>query len=318
MTASAPAYVALIVEALDRRRPSATGMPRRPGSRAGHRVDGRGRRAAPARATATRWQSAARSPRPAASPRAGLARARARRACARPSSTRWTPCMERCRGMSALVIATDARHDIADYVDALFLVYSVIIFAYVLSSLVFSLGVRPPYSRWSDAVLGFLRDVFEPYLRIFRRFIPMFGPLDISPIVAMIVLSSSARRRRADRAAEPGAAARRGALALAGCRGRRGRARPGDEGAGRSTSTRGERRDVAARHRPRQRPQQRRRVRPARRRRRERAGRDAGARSRCCSSTSPPRRAAAAVAADRPAAGRRARQPRSTACATAP
>jgi YggT family protein len=90
--------------------------------------------------------------------------------------------------MSALVIAT-TRDTIADYVYALFLVYSVIIVIYVLSSLVFSLGVRVPYSRWSDAVLGFLRDVCEPYLRIFRRFIPMIGPLDISPIVALIVLS---------------------------------------------------------------------------------------------------------------------------------
>jgi uncharacterized protein YggT (Ycf19 family) len=90
--------------------------------------------------------------------------------------------------MNALVIAT-TRGTIADYVYALFLVYSVIIVIYVLSSLIFSLGVRVPYSRWSDAVLGFLRDVCEPYLRIFRRFIPMIGPLDISPIVALIVLS---------------------------------------------------------------------------------------------------------------------------------
>ena len=89
--------------------------------------------------------------------------------------------------MSALVIAT-TRDTIADYVYALFLVYSVIIVIYVLSSLIFSLGVRVPYSRWSDAVLGFLRDVCEPYLRIFRRFIPMIGPLDITPIVALIVL----------------------------------------------------------------------------------------------------------------------------------
>ena len=48
--------------------------------------------------------------------------------------------------------------------------------------------MRVPYSRWSDAVLGFLRDVCEPYLRIFRRFIPMIGPLDFSPIVALLVL----------------------------------------------------------------------------------------------------------------------------------
>ena len=38
--------------------------------------------------------------------------------------------------------------------------------------LIFSLGVRVPYSRWSDAVLDFLRDVSEPYLRIFRPLHP--------------------------------------------------------------------------------------------------------------------------------------------------
>ena len=86
------------------------------------------------------------------------------------------------------VAAAIDRTDIAQYLGALVTVYSLIIFAYVLLSLVFSFGVRVPYSRWSDAVLGFLRDVCEPYLRIFRRFIPMFGPLDISPIVALVVL----------------------------------------------------------------------------------------------------------------------------------
>jgi YggT family protein len=90
--------------------------------------------------------------------------------------------------MSGLVIAS-TRDTVADYVSALFLVYSVIIVVYVLTSLIFSLGARVPYSRWSDALLGFLRDVCEPYLRIFRRFIPMIGPLDITPIVALIVLN---------------------------------------------------------------------------------------------------------------------------------
>jgi YggT family protein len=87
-----------------------------------------------------------------------------------------------------LVFAT-AREEIANYVQAVFYVYTLLIIAYILSSLYFAFGGRLPYSRWSSAVLGFLRDVCEPYLRIFRRFIPMIGPLDISPIVALIVLS---------------------------------------------------------------------------------------------------------------------------------
>jgi YggT family protein len=86
-------------------------------------------------------------------------------------------------------VLADARDEIAGYVGAIFLVYTLLIIAYILSSMFFAFGGRVPYSRWSSAVLGFLRDVCEPYLRIFRRFIPMIGPLDISPIVALIVLS---------------------------------------------------------------------------------------------------------------------------------
>jgi len=80
------------------------------------------------------------------------------------------------------------RVDIANYVDKLFLVYILIIFVYILLNLMFSLGVRPPYSRWTDAILNFLRDVSEPYLRIFRRFIPPIGMFDLSPMIAIILL----------------------------------------------------------------------------------------------------------------------------------
>jgi uncharacterized protein YggT (Ycf19 family) len=90
--------------------------------------------------------------------------------------------------MSELFVLAAARDTVADYVSALFLVYSLLIVLYVLTSLIFSLGVRVPYARWSDVVLTFLREVCEPYLRLFRKFIPMIGPLDISPIVALIVL----------------------------------------------------------------------------------------------------------------------------------
>ena len=86
------------------------------------------------------------------------------------------------------VFAALTRNDIGDYVSALITVYTLLIFAYILTSLIFSFGARVPYSRWSDAILKFLRDVCEPYLRIFRRFIPMIGPLDVSPIVAIFVL----------------------------------------------------------------------------------------------------------------------------------
>jgi YggT family protein len=80
------------------------------------------------------------------------------------------------------------RVDIANYVSALFTVYILLIFIYILINILFSFGMRTPYSRWSDAILTFLRDVCEPYLGIFRRFIPPIGMLDLSPMVAIILL----------------------------------------------------------------------------------------------------------------------------------
>ena len=87
-----------------------------------------------------------------------------------------------------MTVLAITRTDIANYVDAVFYVYILIIFVYLLSNLMFSLGLRLPYSRVSDAILGFLRDVSEPYLRVFRRFIPTVGMFDFSPILAIFVL----------------------------------------------------------------------------------------------------------------------------------
>jgi uncharacterized protein YggT (Ycf19 family) len=80
------------------------------------------------------------------------------------------------------------RNDIADYVAALFRVYGLIIIAYIVSSLFFAFGGRIPYSRWSRAILDFLRDVSEPLLRPFRAILPNLGPLDLSPMIALIAL----------------------------------------------------------------------------------------------------------------------------------
>ncbi len=82
----------------------------------------------------------------------------------------------------------DARQEIADFLAALIFVYTIIIVAWIVASFVFSLGGRVPYNRFFNAVLDFLRDVSEPYLRIFRRLPLRLGPVDLSPIVAIFVL----------------------------------------------------------------------------------------------------------------------------------
>jgi YggT family protein len=87
-----------------------------------------------------------------------------------------------------LVFAADTRSEIADFLSAVLLVYTIIIIAWIVASLVFSLGARIPYSRPVNAVLDFLRDTTEPYLRLFRRLPLRVGPLDLTPMVAIIAL----------------------------------------------------------------------------------------------------------------------------------
>jgi len=80
------------------------------------------------------------------------------------------------------------RNDIAAYVETLFLIYTILIFVRVLMSWF----TRIPYNTVLNAVLEFVRETTDPYLNLFRRFVPMVrigpGALDLSPIVAIIVL----------------------------------------------------------------------------------------------------------------------------------
>jgi uncharacterized protein YggT (Ycf19 family) len=87
-----------------------------------------------------------------------------------------------------MLVLADTRSQVADFLSALILVYVILIIAYILMTLFFGFGGRIPYSRWSRAIMDFLSETVEPYLNIFRRFIPPIGPLDISPIVAILVL----------------------------------------------------------------------------------------------------------------------------------
>ena len=90
--------------------------------------------------------------------------------------------------MNAFPVAL-TRNDVADYVDVLFIVYMVLIFIRVLMSWF----TRIPYNTVLNAVLEFVRETTDPYLNLFRRFVPMVrigpGALDLSPIVAVLVLS---------------------------------------------------------------------------------------------------------------------------------
>jgi len=80
-----------------------------------------------------------------------------------------------------VLLLADTASSVQRFVDTFIWVYILLIFAYILTS-----WIRMPYSL--HRVQRFLDDVCEPYIRIFRRILPTFGPLDLSPIVAVITL----------------------------------------------------------------------------------------------------------------------------------
>jgi YggT family protein len=87
------------------------------------------------------------------------------------------------------MILASTRTQIADYLSTVIYIYTLLIILFIVIQLLFAAGLRPPYSRTLDRVLSFLRDVVEPYLRIFRRLIPSFGGFDFSPILAIFTLA---------------------------------------------------------------------------------------------------------------------------------
>lgn len=88
-----------------------------------------------------------------------------------------------------MFLFADTRGDVAHYVNTLIFVYTILIIIRVIMSFIPSI----PYYRGLDIVLTFVRDVTDPYLNLFRRFIPpvRLGPaaLDLTPMIAIFVLA---------------------------------------------------------------------------------------------------------------------------------
>jgi YggT family protein len=91
-------------------------------------------------------------------------------------------------GYPMMLLAALGREDIASFVNSLFLVYIILIFIRVLLSWI----PRMPYNPALRAVVDFIHQVTDPYLNLFRRFLPPLGggrmAIDISPIIAIVVL----------------------------------------------------------------------------------------------------------------------------------
>jgi YggT family protein len=88
------------------------------------------------------------------------------------------------RGNDAIVgLLFDAIDSAQNFVYVFVVIYTILILAYIITS-----WVRLPYSPWLNRVQRFLYDVCEPYLRLWRRILPSFGPLDLSPVVGVAFL----------------------------------------------------------------------------------------------------------------------------------
>ena len=85
--------------------------------------------------------------------------------------------------LAAVGLLFDLGSSLAQFVEVFIFVYTLLILAYIITS-----WIRLPYSPTLNRVQRFLYDVCDPYLRLFRRFIPPLGPLDLSPMVAVITL----------------------------------------------------------------------------------------------------------------------------------
>src|SRR5215204_2891877 len=85
--------------------------------------------------------------------------------------------------MPQLTLLADTVDKVASFIDVFIGVYTLLILLYIISS-----WIRVPYSAWLNRIQRFLYDVCDPYLRLFRRVLPAMGPLDLSPIVAVLAL----------------------------------------------------------------------------------------------------------------------------------
>ena len=85
------------------------------------------------------------------------------------------------------MLLLDAISEIELFVNVFATVYGLVLVLYVLLS-----WIRLPSSL--GPLQRFLYDVCEPYLRLWRRILPLsFGPVDFSPIVAILAVYAAAR-----------------------------------------------------------------------------------------------------------------------------
>ena len=84
--------------------------------------------------------------------------------------------------IAATVISASVFLGIANLINTIGVIYTIIIFGWALLS-------------WFNRRRGVISDIYKlldklagPYVRLFRRFIPAVGGFDFSPLIAMVVV----------------------------------------------------------------------------------------------------------------------------------
>lgn len=67
-------------------------------------------------------------------------------------------------------------------------IYSDLIIVYVVMGLLVTFNVVNPYNQFVTTVMGFLYKVCEPALSPIRRILPAMGGVDLSPLIALVLL----------------------------------------------------------------------------------------------------------------------------------
>jgi uncharacterized protein YggT (Ycf19 family) len=82
-----------------------------------------------------------------------------------------------------LALSASVVDDIATFIQTFITLYIILIVVQILFSF-----VRLPYNVWLSRFRGFLDETVNPYLGLFRRLLPSFGPLDLSPMIGILAL----------------------------------------------------------------------------------------------------------------------------------
>jgi YggT family protein len=79
-------------------------------------------------------------------------------------------------------VLLDTITQVQNFIEVFVDVYALTLVLYILAS-----WVRLPYSL--NPLQRFLHEVCDPYLRLWRRILPLsFGPMDFTPMVAIFAL----------------------------------------------------------------------------------------------------------------------------------